>query len=122
MRGQTDRSPVAAGGIVSFHARSIAVWLQDHDRLCDSLIPSVRNSSPNIFIIGTPDLSTRNLRSVPCILLSGLSSLQSRARIRIPMYKRIIPNVSKNVYYRLYHKVASIEIVRRVQYRKGNVS
>jgi hypothetical protein len=35
----TDQSPVAAGGIVSFHPCSIAVRLQDHDRLCDSLNP-----------------------------------------------------------------------------------
>ena len=75
-------SPVAAGGIVSFHTRSIAVGLQDRGRLCDSLGPSFRPSSPISFDIEAPGLSIGNLRSLPCILLSGLSSLKIFALVK----------------------------------------
>ena len=44
-------SPVAAGGIVTFHPSPIAVMLQGNDRLCDSLILLIQESSPIAFAI-----------------------------------------------------------------------
>jgi hypothetical protein len=70
----TSKSPVAAGGIVSFHTSSIAVRLQDEDRLCDSLSLSIQASFLRPFDLRTPGVTVGSLRSLPCILLSGLSS------------------------------------------------
>jgi hypothetical protein len=70
----TDRSSVAAGGIVTFHPSPIAVRLQGNDRLCGSLILSVQESPPSSFDKEIPAVTRRSLRSVPHILLSGLSS------------------------------------------------
>ena len=89
-------------GLSAFHPCTIAVGLQVHDRLCDSLIPSIRNLFPTPFGVGTPAVDLRfysgypeNRRGVPvsayalspCILLSGLSSHRSlrcrQARIRV---------------------------------------
>ncbi len=61
-------------GLPTFHARSIAVRLQDCDRLCGSLSRSVPASFLWFFNLRTPDLTVHGLRQVPCILLSGLSS------------------------------------------------
>lgn len=94
----TDRSPVAAGGIITFHPFSIAVRLKEYDRLCDSQDRLNPVLFPIPFGIGTLGLATRSLRSVPCIPLSGLSSRQQlrscgRARIRIPMCPIIISKI-----------------------------
>lgn len=70
---KTDRSPVAAGGIIAFHPFSIAVRLEENDRLCDSLILLIQESFPEIFISESPAVSRNGLRRFPCILLSGLS-------------------------------------------------
>lgn len=40
----TDQSPVAAGGIASFHPCSKAVGLKDHDRPCGSLVLLIQDS------------------------------------------------------------------------------
>ena len=44
-----DLSPVAAGGIVTFHPSPIAVRLKGDDRLCDSLSPIKSDIVPNTF-------------------------------------------------------------------------
>ena len=58
-------SPVAAGGIATFHPSPIAVMLQGNDRLCGSIILSIQDSIPASFDVAIPDLTTRSLRSVP---------------------------------------------------------
>ncbi len=70
----TDKSSVAAGGIavVSYTVQSRRA--QDGDRLCGSIILSIQDSVLMSFDIRIPDVATWNLRSIPCILLSGLSS------------------------------------------------
>ena len=67
-RDSANASPVAADGIVfiplreSFHTCSIAVGLQDHGRLCDSLIPLIRDSSRIPFGIRTPVVVLRKIQ------------------------------------------------------------
>ena len=68
-------------GLSAFHPWSIAVRLKDYDRLCDSQDVSIHILSPPFFIGGALGLSTWSLRSIPCILLSGLSSLKICARL-----------------------------------------
>ena len=97
----TDLSPVAAGGIVTFHPYSKAVWLKECDRLCDSLIPLVRESSPAVFTIGAPVVTHRGLRRIPCILLSGLSSPSARGE-----------NSDSNVPYNYTHILQKFPILQ----------
>ena len=92
LSGRASRSAVAAGGIVNvssnFHEPSGS---KENDRLCDSLSLSIQASSPILFNIGTPDLTTFRLRGFPYTLLSGLSYPTSR-RIDYPAsYLTIIP-------------------------------
>ena len=60
-----DLSPVAAGGIVTFHPSPIAVRLKGDDRLCDSLILSIQESFPAPFGVGTPAVTRFGLRRIP---------------------------------------------------------
>ncbi len=108
MRGfLSSCSAVAAGGIVTFHPLSLAVGLRDYDRLCDSLILSIQESFPMIFRYrDTRSRSAsadwrmldreRNLRSFPCILLSGLSYLD-------PDLHRKSDRLSGSLTHLLYH-------------------
>lgn len=75
-----NASPVAAGGIVSFHTSALAVRLKVGDRLCDSLDWLIPTSFLRLFNLRKPDLSIGSLRPLPCILLSGLSSPSPRGK------------------------------------------
>lgn len=97
MRGITDHSPVAAGGIANVSPIGQAVMLTADDRLCGSLTLSIQGSFHIPFGIQTPDLATLRLRGVPCILLSGLSSgmegvsaFDIPARIRVPKVQGVV--------------------------------
>ncbi len=88
-----DHSSVAAGGIASFHASSIAVGLQVDDRLCGSLsrLGDIVSLGFRLGITsGYPSVLTHSpLHSAVWTFLPSAFVLGSS--VRIPKYSAIIP-------------------------------